>query len=229
MKYYKIQIKSFYEDRIASRAEGENITNANEYFWAMDKGGILHNAPIFDYFVLESFDEEKYWEWALFDVHKFIGAGSQIPGWLISEKLKNLLENFKISNPHTFYESKLLYKEEKKDYYIFQFSGEQFFNTLVNYIDFNKSLFFDPNQKIDFRIIDIQDLIIQTRRIFKESGCEIINVPVKKLVLNNNIDFFSMQSFLGENIISERLKQAIEENNITGFQFFELDYKVVIE
>ena len=92
MKYYKTKIKSFYGDRIASDAKGENIANADEYFWAMDKGEILYNVPIFDYFVLESFDKEKYWEWALFDVHDFIGTGSQIPGWFISKKLKKLLE-----------------------------------------------------------------------------------------------------------------------------------------
>ncbi|WGU67912.1 hypothetical protein QIU19_10945 [Capnocytophaga canimorsus] len=114
------------------------------------------------------------------------------------------------------------------DYFIFHFSGEQFFNNLVNYIDFNKSLFFDPNQKIDFKIIDIQDLVAQTRRIFKESGCEIISVPIKKLVLNESLDFFTMQSFLTDNLCSETLKQAIEQNNITGFEFSELDYEVVV-
>ena len=38
-----------------------------------------------------------------------------------------------------------------------------------------------------------------------------------------------MQSFLGDNIVSERLKQAIEENGIIGFEFFDIDYEVVAE
>lgn len=38
-----------------------------------------------------------------------------------------------------------------------------------------------------------------------------------------------MQSFLGDNIVSERLKQAIEENGITGFEFFDIDHEVVAE
>ncbi|AEK23354.1 hypothetical protein [Capnocytophaga canimorsus] len=230
MKYYKIEIKRRYPElgRIASRAEGKNVPNADEYFWAMDRGEILYDAPIFDFFTLKSFDEEKYWEWQLNDTHNFIGKGSQIQGWFISEKLKKLFEKFKISKPYCFYPSKLLFKNEKLDYFIFHFSGEQFFNNLVNYIDFNKSLFFDPNQKIDFKIIDIQDLVAQTRRIFKESGCEIISVPIKKLVLNESLDFFTMQSFLTDNLCSETLKQAIEQNNITGFEFSELDYEVVV-
>ncbi|GJQ05080.1 hypothetical protein [Capnocytophaga canimorsus] len=230
MKYYKIEIKGRYPElgRIASRAEGKDVEDAEYYFDKMAKGEIVNNAPLFDYFYLESFDKREYWEWQLNDVHSFIGEGSQIQGWFISEKLKKLFEKFKISKPYCFYPSKLLFKNEKLDYFIFHFSGEQFFNNLVNYIDFNKSLFFDPNQKIDFKIIDIQDLVAQTRRIFKESGCEIISVPIKKLVLNESLDFFTMQSFLTDNLCSETLKQAIEQNNITGFEFSELDYEVVV-
>ena len=32
-----------------------------------------------------------------------------------------------------------------------------------------------------------------------------------------------------EILCSERLKQAIEENGIIGFEFFEIDYEVVAE
>ena len=128
MKYYKIDIKSHFPElgRIASSAEGKNIANADEYFWTMDRGEILYNAPIFDYFVLESFDKEKYWEWALFDVHDFIGTGSQIPGWFISKKLKKVLENFKITEPHFYYLSKLLYKGEKKIIIFFNLQAKNF-------------------------------------------------------------------------------------------------------
>ena len=49
------------------------------------------------------------------------------------------------------------------------------------------------------------------------------------IVLNNDLDFFPMQSFFKDNLISERLKQAIEENGITGFEFSELDYEVIVE
>ena len=49
MKYYKIDIKSHFPElgRIASSAEGKNIANADEYFWAMNRGEILYNTPIF--------------------------------------------------------------------------------------------------------------------------------------------------------------------------------------
>ncbi len=115
MKYYKIDIKSHFPElgRIASSAEGKNIANADEYFWAMNRCEILYNIPIFDYFVLESFDKEKYWEWALFDVHDFIGEGSQILGWYISDKLKSLLEKFRIAPKYHFYETRLPLQRRK--------------------------------------------------------------------------------------------------------------------
>ena len=110
MKYYKIQIKSFYGDRIASNANF--IDNSKEYiFKKISLGEIIPDTPIFDYFFLESFDEKQYWEWALFDVYKFIGETSNMLGaLLISKKLKKVLENFKITEPHSYYLSKLLYK-----------------------------------------------------------------------------------------------------------------------
>ena len=122
MKYYKIKRKTRFPElgRIASGAEGKNVPE-KEYFYRIGKGEIIENTPIFDYFVLESFDKEKYWEWALFYIHGFIGEGSQIFGWYISDKLKSLLEKFKIAPKYHFYETRLLYKGEKFKYWIFQF------------------------------------------------------------------------------------------------------------
>mgnify|MGYP003365321716 CR=1 FL=1 len=231
MKYYKIETKRFYEnDMIATNAQGKKIENADDYFWKMNRGEMIDDAPlIFDYFYLQSFDVEKYWEWLLTDVYRFIGEGSQIPGWLISKKLRNLLENFNIAEPHFYYASKLLYKGEKLDYYIFQFSGKIFRLPLTDYVDFTKSLFYDPNHKIDFKVDNEVDLLSKQEKIVEESNFEVINIPIKKLVFNSNIDFISMQNFLGDKLVSEKLKQAIEENGITGFEFSELDYEVIID
>ena len=137
MKYYKIKRKTRFPElgRIASGAEGKNVPE-KEYFDRIGKGEIIENTPIFDYFVLESFDKEKYWEWALFDIHSFIGEGSQIFGWYISDKLKSLLEKFRIAPKYHFYETRLLYKGEKFKYWIFQFPIDVFYNYNYEKSDF---------------------------------------------------------------------------------------------
>ncbi|MET3047106.1 hypothetical protein [Flavobacterium covae] len=231
MKYYKIEIKSRYPDfdRISSSAEGKDIEDSEYYFRKMDEGEVINDAPIFDYFYLESFDKKQYWEWQLNDAFDFIGQGSQIPGWLISNKLKKIFETFNIAKPHFYYPSKLLYKEKKLDYYIFQFSGKQFRQPLTNHINFSKSLFYNPNNNLDFSVENEKELLTMQEKILEDSGFNIINVPIKILLLNKDIDFISMQNFLGDNIVSERLKQAIEENGIIGFEFSELNYEVVVE
>ena len=226
MKYYKIQIKSFYGDRIASNANF--IDNSKEYiFKKISLGEIIPDTPIFDYFFLESFDEKQYWEWALFDVYKFIGETSNMLGaLLISKKLKKVLENFKITEPHFYYLSKLLYKGEKKDYYVFQFTGKNIYKELTKYINFSKSEFLNPATRRIVFFDEINDYIEKSEKLYFEKNTDFIK---KKIVLNKKLDFFPMQSFFQDNLVSENLKQSIEENGITGFEFFDIDYEVVAE
>jgi hypothetical protein len=229
MKYFKINIR-FYNDnqRIVSDAEGEKIPNAEEYFWRMNKGEIIQNAPIFDYFYLKSFDTREYWEWKLLDVHGFIGEGSQIKGWLISQKLKFLLEKFILSKPYYFYPSKLLYKDKKLDYYIFQFTGKLTFEQGLLYIDYSKTLFWNPIKKENVIISNKEEFISTYRKIYKDNGSLDFAMQNKRLILKEKLDFFPMQMFLKDNIISERLKNALEEIEIEGFEFSELDYEVIV-
>ena len=198
MKYYKIKRKTRFPElgRIASGAEGKNVPE-KEYFYRIGKGEIIENTPIFDYFVLESFDKEKYWEWALFDIHSFIGEGSQIFGWYISDKLKSLLEKFRIAPKYHFYETRLLYKEEKFKYWIFQFPIDVLHN--YNYDEYDYKIWKETKKNIEWR----------------------------KIVLIDKFDIVG--TWQGDILCSERLKQAIEENGITGFEFFEIDYEVVVE
>ena len=207
MKYYKIKRKTRFPElgRIASSAEGKNIANADGYFWAMNRGEILYNTPIFDYFILKSFDKEKYWEWALFDIHGFIGEGSQIFGRYISDKLKSLLEKFKIAPKYHFYETRLLYKGEKFKYWIFQFIASYRRLNKMQFVNFSQSIFHANNENYVF------------------------NSYLKKVVLTESFDFFPLIPISSDIIVSENLKQAIEENGITGFEFFEIDYEVVAE
>ena len=220
MKYYKIKRKTRFPElgRIASGAEGKNVPE-KEYFYRIGKGEIIENTPIFDYFVLKSFDKEKYWEWALFDVHDFIGVGSIMCGWYISDKLKSLLEKFRIAPKYHFYETRLLYKEEKFKYWIFQFPIDYFLN-----INYEKSFYSIPDENILLNFKNREEFLAAYKEEFRKTKRKLIT---KKICYLENYDLVVNNST--EILCSERLKQAIEENGIIGFEFFEIDYEVVAE
>ena len=223
MKYYKIKRKTRFPElgRIASGAEGKNVPE-KEYFYRIGKGEIIENTPIFDYFVLKSFDKEKYQEWALFDIHGFIGEGSIMCGWYISDKLKTILEKFQIAPKYHFYETRLLYKEEKFKYRIFQFPIEP----LKNIIFEKSNFYYIKNGKQNEIEIKNESEFMQIRSdLFIE---EDIELECSKVCLLDSFDIVYQQPNGGV-LCSERLKQAIEENGITGFEFFEIDYEVVVE
>ena len=223
MKYYKIQIKSFYGDRIASNANF--IDNSKEYiFKKISLGEIIPDTPIFDYFFLESFDEKQYWEWALFDVHNFIGVGSIMCGWYISDKLKSVLENFRIAPKYHFYETRLLYKKEKFKYWIFQFIASYRRLNKMQFVNFSQSIFHANNENYVFN--SYENWSDKNDEIYDECKEKLI---LKKVVLTESFDFFPLIPISSDIIVSENLKQAIEENGITGFEFFDIDYKVVAE
>ena len=223
MKYYKIQIKSFYGDRIASNANF--IDNSKEYiFKKISLGEIIPDTPIFDYFFLESFDEKQYWEWALFDVHNFIGVGSIMCGWYVSDKLKSVLENFRIAPKYHFYETRLLYKKEKFKYWIFQFIASYRRLNKMQFVNFSQSIFHANNENYVFN--SYEDWSDKNDEIYDECKEKLI---LKKVVLTESFDFFPLIPISSDIIVSENLKQAIEENGITGFEFFDIDYEVVVE
>ena len=166
MKYYVIKVKSNFneEDRILGRANGENVPNGKYFFEQMGKGEIIKDAPIFDYFHLESFDKREYWEWRLQDVHEYIGVGSIISGWYISDDFKILLDNFIIASQYYFYETRLLFKREKLKYWIFQFPIEPLKN-----IDFQESTFvLDGDEKI-YSFLSVADYLTFYRHEYKST------------------------------------------------------------
>ncbi|GIZ16109.1 imm11 family protein [Capnocytophaga catalasegens] len=225
MKYYKITDKSLDLEQKSKglvadipSANGEFVPNGAFYFDRMGEREIIEDAPIFDYFHLQSFGEKKDWEWRLQDVHGFIYVGSIITGWYISDKLKTLLEKFKIAPKYHFYETRLLYKGEKLKYWIFQFPIEGFDN-----YNYEKSEYFIDNQRV-LGIKTAEEYDNYDYKIWKETKKKI---EWRKIVLKDNFDI--VNTWHGDIIVSEALKQTIEENNITGFEFSELDYEVVVE
>ena len=220
MKYYKTKIKRIFdkENKVLGHANGEFVPNGRFYFDRIGNGEIIEDAPIFDYFHLQSFDKRKFWEWRLQDVHGFMGAGSIITGWYISDKLKSLLEKFKIAPKYHFYETPLLYKEEKFKYWIFQFPIDYFQN-----VNHEKSFYSIPDENILLNFKNKEEFLAANKEEFRKTKRELIT---KKICYLENYDLVANDTDI---LCSEHLKQAIEENGIIGFEFFEIDYEVVAE
>ena len=221
MKYYKTKIKRIFdkENKILGQANGEFVPNGAFYFDRMRKREIIEDAPIFDYFHLQSFDKRKFWEWRLQDVHGGMGVYPSGAFWYISDKLKLVLEKFKIAPKYHFYETRLLYKEEKFKYWIFQFPIDYFLN--VNY---KKSFYSIPDENILLNFKNREEFLAAYKEEFRKTKRKLIT---KKICYLENYDLVVNNST--EILCSERLKQAIEENGIIGFEFFEIDYEVVAE
>ena len=144
--------------------------------------------------------------------------------WYISDKLKSLLENFRIAPKYHFYETRLLYKEEKFKYWIFQFIASYRRLNKMQFVNFSQSIFHANNENYVFN--SYEDWSDKNDEIYDE--CK-EKLTLKKVVLTESFDFFPLIPISSDIIVSENLKQAIEENGITGFEFFEIDYEVVTE
>ena len=221
MKYYKTKIKRIFdkENKVLGHANGEFVPNGAFYFDRIRKDEIIEDAPVFDYFHLQSFGEKKDWEWRLQDVHGGMGVYPSGAFWYISDKLKSLLEKFRIAPKYHFYETRLLYKEEKFKYWIFQFPIDYFQN-----VNHEKSFYSIPDENILLNFKNKEEFLAANKEEFRKTKRELIT---KKICYSENYDLVVNNST--EILCSERLKQAIEENGIIGFEFFEIDYEVVAE
>jgi len=225
MKYYKItdislDLEQKSKGLVADvpSANGEFVPNGAFYFDRMRKREIITDAPIFDYFHLQSFGEKKDWEWRLQDVHGGMGVYPSGAFWYISDKLKSLLEKFRIAPKYHFYETRLLYKGEKFKYWIFQFPIDYFQN-----VKYEKSFYEIPDENILLNFKNKEEFLAANKEEFRKTKKELIT---KKICYSENYDLVANDTDI---LCSECLKQSIEENGIIGFEFFEIDYEVIAE
>jgi hypothetical protein len=219
MKYYRIKIERRFskEDKVLGHANGEFVPDGREYFYRIGKGEIIKDAPIFDYFHLQSYGEKKDWEWRLQDVHGFMGEYPTKCIWYISDDFKMLLETFNIAPKYHFYETRLLYKGEKLKYWIFQFPVEP----LKNY-DYEKSEYFLDNQRV-LGIKTAEEYDSYDYRIWKETKK---SIKWEKTVFTDKFDL--VVNMNGDILCSEKLKTAITTMKLEGFLFSGLDSEVLV-
>ena len=228
MKYYKIDIQGRFpkENRILGQANGEKILNGKLFFDRMGKGEIIRDAPFFSDFFLQSYDKPEFWDWRLQDIHGFIGEYPTGGAWYISHQLKTLLEQFNIAKGFWFYPTKLSYKEEKKDYWIFQFAAIDNGMSNKSYIDFSKSVFKNPDNNDKLTIKNLEEYNTIRKKIEEDSDYE-KDIITQKISLTEDVDFITFFGINSEGIIiSEKLKKAIENSSIEGFEFSDINFEI---
>jgi hypothetical protein len=202
-------------------ANGEFVPEGKTYFERMGskKREIVYDAPVLDYFHLQTFGPRNEWEWHLQDVHGFMGEYPTGGYWYISDRTKKVLEQFSIAkNGHHFYATRLLYKGTKLDYWIFQFPIRPYDN-----IDFSKTTLVSKETGEELRGITNKEDFIETRRKYAiEKNNAII---ATKSVFETHFDI-SYSIIEGEVLVSEQLKNALHHARIQGIMFEEADYPI---
>ena len=152
-------------------------------------------------------------------------------GFIVSEKSKKLLEQFKLM-PHHFYPVRLLHKTKFYDYHWLHLEHDY-----INDIDYNKSAFITkkpspwniPNwdeEKTSVNIRSIENMISVRK---ENAGIRTIEPSFLHLAnpLVRDLNLFAFSSFGDDNvIISEKLKDAIDEFHLSGTEIIALQYPV---
>lgn len=138
-------------------------------------------------------------------------------GFLMSEKLKNIIEESNIKD-YQFFDVKLFDKDKEiKGYYYFHSTS-----CLREFIDYPKSKFYIGDiiktyiRDLDFVPTSFDDLEKLQKRLpyAKELVC------VKQFYLKNNfpfnLDLFSFRTYNFSFFINSNLKEKLEENQISG-------------
>ncbi|GAA0876011.1 hypothetical protein GCM10009118_24210 [Wandonia haliotis] len=137
-------------------------------------------------------------------------------GLLIDDKTKDLLADF-ILIKHKFYPTEIIGKKNEiiKNYYWLQIEED-----LTGEIDYEKSIFYETNG-----VSNIGEIKIDSYQWYQKQKAEKgwkFGLNAKLIVLKSdskliNYDLFRLFPFEYKLIMSERLKSAIVENKLTGF------------
>ena len=134
-------------------------------------------------------------------------------GFFISEKVKTLLEKFKLMN-HKYYPAVLKTKTNTNQYYWLHLCDLK----IVNHIDYEKSAF--HKTKFNAKKEGIQINSFKHYEELKKQNGFSFGARVEKIALLNsfpNFDIFTFLPFDNQVYISTNLKDSLIEKNITGF------------
>ena len=144
----------------------------------------------------------------------FIERVSVPYGLVVNNKIKSLITLYSLPN-HKFYDTEVIYKKSKLNYYWFHF-----YDDIFQYIDMKKSKFI-----LKWRDI-IEEFCFTSKEFYLSKEQETFedfekNLIIKEVYLLNSFPKYDIFHFEGRNIISEKLLNVFIENNITGYEVSE--------
>lgn len=148
------------------------------------------------------------------------GMGFRHGSMLISDKFKKVLEKFNLFGLQ-FFKTFLIYNNEKiQNYWQTHIS-----NLAYEYIDFDKTIFLLKEYSLDgnvdiqeLQIANLNDFLIMTQTLEPPKMLFIKSFNFNKKM---NLDYFALRytEDCHYGIVSEKLKEEIERQNITGIEF----------
>jgi hypothetical protein len=139
-------------------------------------------------------------------------------GLLVSAKLKEILIKHKLPK-YKLYQSELKISNLSIDYFWVHFNFENF----INFIDFENSIFYYTKFEMQVEQISIKDFN-EYKMLKKENGI-MWDVEIESIKLKDNLiddfDLFNFYPFTRNIFISEKLKNDIVQNSISGIEIKE--------
>ncbi len=151
----------------------------------------------------------------------FISGGFSPQTLIVSEKAKSILEQYHLC-PHRFYPMGLYKRKIKYNYYLFFIVSDY-----IDFIDYKKTSFVEYNivsgKKFGLVSIASKEELFFRREIFKKEKGISQTIWGDKIVMNQSfdseLDFFEIRWIDANTYVSKRLKNAIESNRLTGWEF----------
>lgn len=137
----------------------------------------------------------------------------------ISPKAKAVMEQYNLGL-HKFHPLGLYKRKVKQDYYAFHLYPRGY----IDYVDFEKTSFvqkecYGRNFYGEVEVNSLEEFLEKRKKMNKEN----LTICGSKIVMGNSfdkeLDFFEIRWIDTETYVSERLKNAIEENGLTGWEF----------
>lgn len=141
-------------------------------------------------------------------------------GFLVNEKIKNIFDRFNLME-HKYYPAIVIYKEQKFNYYWLHFKENE--SKYLNYIKYNESKFYIGNlarwKEKDVVISDVKTYLnLRKNLVFKLISID--TICFNNTFYNKPKDIFYIDNLHFDFIISETLKNVMQESKITGFHFY---------